>query len=68
LIGHPGNRTIFHWFAIRGYFDWGNDTHYADPVAGVPTSIISWAGPVPRYSTMSSNTIAVIMGGRGYVW
>jgi hypothetical protein len=66
LVGHPTNREIFHWFAVRGYTDWGSNTRYADSVHGAGS--ISWSGSVPAYSTMSSNTIAMIMGGRGYVW
>jgi hypothetical protein len=65
LIGHP-NTTIFHWFAIRGFHDWGERTNYADPASGAPS--LTWGARVPRYSTMSSNTIVTILGGRGYVW
>lgn len=65
LVGHP-NRTIYHWVAIKGYGDWGNQTHYADSVAGA--SSISWSSGVPAYSYISSDTIMRIMGGRGYIW
>jgi hypothetical protein len=63
LVGHPVNQTIFHWFAIRGYSDYGNTTSYEDSVAG---SVIGW--PVPPYSDLASSTIVAILGGRGYVW
>lgn len=66
LVGHPGNQEIFHYFTIRGYTRSGTDTRYQDSVHGA--SSISWSSGVPAYSTMSSNTIAVIVGGRGYVW
>lgn len=65
LLGHP-DRTIYHWFAIKGYGDWGYQTHYADSVAGA--SSMSWSAGVPRYSYMSSDSIMRIMGGRGYIW
>ena len=65
LVGHP-NSTIFHWFDIYGYTNGGAYTMYEDSVHGAPG--ISWAGNVPAYSTLSSSTIAQIVGGRGYVW
>ncbi|WP_370411775.1 hypothetical protein [Streptomyces fradiae] len=69
LVGHP-NIEIFHWVAIDGY---NTDTaagqvNYLDPVGGVSTSVISWAGPVPKSAHISSDTLTTIMGGRGYVW
>ncbi|MFD7977683.1 hypothetical protein [Streptomyces sp. NPDC059071] len=69
LVGHP-NIEIFHWVSIDGY---NTDTaagqvNYLDPVGGVSTSVISWAGPVPKSAHISSDTITTIMGGRGYVW
>ncbi|MCX4509747.1 C39 family peptidase [Streptomyces sp. NBC_01619] len=69
LVGHP-NIEIFHWVAIDGY---NSDTdagqvRYLDPVGGVSTSVISWAGGVPKSARISSHTITTIMGGRGYVW
>lgn len=69
LVGHP-NIEIFHWVAIDGYnTDTGaGEVDYLDPVGGVSTSVISWAGPVPRSAHISSDTLTTIMGGRGYVW
>ncbi|MFF8605303.1 hypothetical protein ACF06X_05155 [Streptomyces sp. NPDC015346] len=69
LVGHP-NIEIFHWVAIDGY---NTDTaagqvNYLDPVGGVSTSVISWAGSVPKSARISSDTLTTIMGGRGYVW
>ncbi|GGT24032.1 hypothetical protein [Streptomyces purpureus] len=69
LVGHP-NIEIFHWVSIDGY---NTDTaagqvNYLDPVGGVSTSVISWAGSVPKSARISSDTITTIMGGRGYVW
>ncbi|MEU7012971.1 hypothetical protein [Streptomyces sp. NPDC046385] len=69
LVGHP-NIEIFHWVSIDGY---NTDTaagevDYQDPVGGVSTSVISWAGPVPKSAHISSDTLTTIMGGRGYVW
>ncbi|WP_173263225.1 hypothetical protein [Streptomyces pacificus] len=69
LAGHP-NIEIFHWVAIDGY---NSDTdarqvRYLDPVGGVSTSMISWAGGVPKSAKISADAITTIMGGRGYVW
>ncbi|MGW4159037.1 hypothetical protein [Streptomyces sp. NPDC004788] len=69
LVGHP-NIEIFHWVTIDGY---NTDTaagevDYLDPVGGVSTSVISWAGSVPKSAHISSDTLTTIMGGRGYVW
>ncbi|MFF8274653.1 hypothetical protein ACF05T_00845 [Streptomyces lateritius] len=69
LVGHP-NIEIFHWVSIDGY---NTDTaagqvNYLDPVGGVSTSVISWAGSVPKSARISSDTLTTIMGGRGYVW
>ncbi|MFE4593097.1 hypothetical protein [Streptomyces laurentii] len=69
LVGHP-NIEIFHWVAVDGY---NTDTaagevDYLDPVGGVSTSVISWAGSVPKSAHISSDTLTTIMGGRGYVW
>lgn len=41
------------------------DTLYEDSVAG---STISWAANVPAYSTLASDAVVSIMGGRGYIW
>jgi hypothetical protein len=66
LVGHPGNAQIFHWFEIRGYQSSGASTMYEDSVHGATS--IGWAGSVPAYSTLPSNHIVSIVGGRGYVW
>ena len=71
LVGHPHDRTIFHWFDIYGYrIDSGNTTwtKYEDSVHGVPVDIVAWADEVPPYSELQSHRIAHIVGGRGYVW
>lgn len=60
LVGHP-NIEIYHWFEIRGYEDSGSTTDYEDSATTV------WSG-VPAYSSLSSQTIVEIVGGRGYVW
>jgi hypothetical protein len=66
LVGHPSDRTIFHWFDIRGYYTSGANTLYEDSVHGATS--VSWYASVPAYSTLSSNAIVHIVGGRGYVW
>lgn len=66
LVGHPTNREIFHWIPIRGYSSSGGSTHYVDPAAGAAS--ISWGAGVPKNSAIPTNTMATILGGRGYVW
>ena len=66
LVGHPTDRTIFHWFEIRGYQSYGAATMYEDSVHNA--SSVSWAASVPAYSTLPSEQIVSIVSGRGYVW
>lgn len=66
LVGHPTDRTIFHWFEIRGYDDSGATTLYEDSVHGATS--VSWYAGVPAYSSLPSSWITSIVGGRGYVW
>jgi hypothetical protein len=66
LVGHPTDRTIFHWFEIRGYQTYGAATMYEDSVHNA--SSVSWSASVPAYSTLPSNQIVSIISGRGYVW
>lgn len=66
LVGHPTDRTIFHWFEIRGYDDSGATTLYEDSVHGATS--VSWYAAVPAYSSLPSSWIVSIVGGRGYVW
>lgn len=66
LVGNPVNQTIFHWFDIRGYSNYGTVTDYEDSVHGA--SSIGWAAGVPAYSSMSSAAIVNILGARGYDW
>jgi hypothetical protein len=66
LAGNPVNQTIFHWFDIRGYQDFGAVTDYEDSVHGA--SSIGWSAGVPAYSSLSSAVIVAILGDRGYDW
>jgi hypothetical protein len=66
LVGNPVNQTIFHWFDIRGYSDFGAVTDYEDSVHGA--SSIGWSAGVPAYSSMTSSEIVAILGARGYDW
>jgi hypothetical protein len=66
LVGHPTDRTILHWFEIRGYDDSGGTTLYEDSVHGATS--VSWYAGVPAYSALPSSWIMSIVGGRGYVW
>lgn len=66
LNGHPaGNTQIWHYITMLGYKESGAKTRYGDPASGSATS---WAGNVPAKSDISSNTMATVLGGRGYVW
>ena len=66
LVGHPSDRTIFHWFEIRGYQSSGGSTMYEDSVHNATS--VSWHASVPAYSTIPSSWIVSIVSGRGYVW
>jgi len=66
LVGNPLNQTIFHWFDIRGYKNFGRVTDYEDSVHGAAS--IGWSAAVPAYSSMSSRAIVDILGARGYDW
>jgi hypothetical protein len=66
LVGHPGDRTILHWFEIRGYQSSGASTMYEDSVHNATS--VSWHASVPAYSTLPSSWIVSIVAGRGYVW
>jgi hypothetical protein len=66
LVGHPTDRTIFHWFEIRGYESSGGSTMYEDSVHNATS--VSWYAGVPAYSTLPSRQIVSIVSGRGYVW
>ncbi len=60
LVGHP-NAEIFHWFEVGGYGSSGATIYYADSATSV------W-GSVPAFSWYDRNTMADILGGRGYAW
>lgn len=66
LVGHPVNKEIYHYFEMRGYSSSGATTMYEDTVHNATT--VSWYAGVPAYSNLASDTIATIVGGRGYVW
>lgn len=67
LNGHPLvlSQPIYHYVTMTGYSSSGATTRYGDPASGSATS---WAGSVPAFSNISSNTMTTILGGRGYVW
>jgi Peptidase_C39 like family len=66
LAGNPVSQTIFHWFDIRGYKNFGAVTDYEDSVHGA--SSIGWSAAVPAYSSMATTAIVDILGARGYDW
>jgi hypothetical protein len=62
LTGHPKNQTIYHWFTIIGYENYGNQTYYEDSATTV------WS-TVPAYtSNFDTPTLVGILGGRGYLY
>lgn len=67
LVGHPLDQNILHWMAIYGYSSNGDNTSYADSVAG--TTFWYWSGDVPAYSGYTTSTLVTSMlAGMGYVW
>ena len=67
LVGHPTDQNIQHWMAIYGYSSNGDNTSYADSVAG--TTFWSWSGSVPAYSGYTTSTLVTSMlAGMGYIW
>jgi hypothetical protein len=66
LVGHPTDRTIFHWFEIRGFQDSGSTTMYEDSVHNATS--VSWYSGVPAYSSLPSSWLVSIVAGRGYAW
>ena len=66
LVGHPTDRTIFHWFEVRGYDSSGGSTMYEDSVHNATS--VSWYSGVPAYSSLPSSWVVSIVAGRGYVW
>jgi hypothetical protein len=67
LRGHPQGYTIYHWIAIYGYTNYGNDTSYADSVANAP-SIWFYQSVVPYNSGYSNGDMTTLLSGRGMVW
>jgi hypothetical protein len=61
LRGHP-NQEIFHWITISGYEDAGTGTNYMDSAITVWPAVEGWNTLFP------SDTLVIILGGRGYVW
>ena len=66
LVGHPTDRTIYHWFEIRGFQSSGTTTMYEDSVHNATS--VSWYSGVPAYSSLPSSWVVSIVAGRGYVW
>lgn len=60
----PNGYQIFHWIAVRGYGNYGSTTRFADSASGLG-GIFSG---VPAYNEYDSCQMAVIFGGRGYIW
>jgi hypothetical protein len=58
LSGHP-NIEIMHWYTMYGFYSSGAGTYYVDSASYAANG---------GYGAMSSDTITVINGGRGYIW
>ncbi len=68
LPGHPMNYTIYHWLALRGYNNYGDNTRYADPAY---SDSVSWghdSGMVPFNSVLTQTVMLPLVSRRGYVW
>lgn len=65
LVGHPRDRTIFHWYTMFGYSSSGASIRYEDSAHSIH---VSWGSGVPEYSVLSATALATINAGRGYVW
>lgn len=64
LPGWPSG-IYYHWIVLRGYYSYGATTAYEDSA----TDMDIYAGwHVDAYNTISSPTLAVIMGDFGYIW
>lgn len=66
LTGHPINQTIYHWVALDGYYNYGDNTHYADSASGGVG--ISWGSSVPKYSDLPTTDFAYLVKDRGTIW
>ncbi|XVX21997.1 C39 family peptidase [Actinomycetota bacterium] len=65
LVGHPEDRTIFHWYTMMAYSSYGGYVRYED---SAHSPYVSWGSGVPEYSTLGAVRHTTIMSGRGYVW
>jgi hypothetical protein len=59
LAGNPVNQTVFHWFDIRGYQDFGAVTDYGASVHGA--SSVGRSAGVPAYSSLLPAAIVAIL-------
>jgi hypothetical protein len=73
LTGHTyfpqSDFPLYHWIAIRGYTNNGQDTAYADSISG-DTQFWPWATStnIPPYSTISSSSMYTLLTTMGWVW
>lgn len=62
--GYLYGYEIFHWIAVRGYGNYGATTRFADSASGLGGIFSS----VPPYNEYDSYQMAVVFGGKGYIW
>jgi len=72
LTGHdkapPKDFPLYHWIAIYGYTNYGNNTAYADSIHGDTWIWPTWAQYVPAYSTVSGSAMNTLLNTMGFVW
>jgi hypothetical protein len=67
LPDHPGNITIYHWVAIDGYKDSGDNLHYAESVYGA--SSVNWYQNVTyAYYYFPASNFVTLLSDRGIIW
>lgn len=67
LPGHP-NFNIYHWIALRGYNNYGDNTRYADPAY---SAYVTWGygtGMMPYNSVLTDSVMVPLISRRGYVY
>lgn len=67
LIGHPTDRVIYHWVAVRGYSTWGDNTHYVDS-AYQGVGLGEGFNVTQGNQRVTTNAMYQMVKWRGYIW
>ena len=67
LNGHPTNRPISHWVAVRGYSNWGDNTHYVDS-AYHGTGLGEGFTITQGNQRILTNEMVQMVKWKGYIW